>query len=102
MQVSPGIGIARFSNNYVAADISNEAQTSDFQFSIGAGLGLDIGLTDLITITPMINARYFPGVIWDNTFPGIVPDTEIVNPNPESDLLQFSGGIRIGFRLDDW
>ena len=99
IQISPGLTLPNF---YYSADQSNQAGT--IVANIGLGLGLDIGLTDLITISPIIKARYQPTVEWNATFPASSsPD----DPNPsaileaEANILQYFAGLRLGIRLDN-
>ncbi|MEN0004734.1 MAG: autotransporter outer membrane beta-barrel domain-containing protein [Bacteroidota bacterium] len=95
-QLSPGI-------TYIQQEIETIISTlddSELAFSLGAGLGFDIGISDLITITPNAGVRYFFPTNWE--------DLEILNlessdsspPSTESTNLQFHAGIRLGFRFD--
>ncbi len=66
----------------------------DLKFS--GGIGLDIGLSDLITISPFLQYQYYPHVSWHEL--GIPFNKG--NVNVESSLGQFQMGIRIGLRPD--
>lgn len=66
-------------------------------FSIGAGLGFDLGISDLVTITPMVNARFFPNVSLQTLSD---TDTESFLVKETASPLFISGGLRLGFRLD--
>lgn len=102
VQVSPGLSLPRFEYSN-----DNSTQTGDLQANIALGLGLDIGLTDLVTLTPLIRARYQPNVAWNATFPD---PNDLNNPDvfpptmTESDanIWQYFAGLRIGVRLDNW
>ena len=71
----------------------NSATNSELKASIGGGIGFDIGVSDFITLTPMINARYTPQVDGDHLM------TDKVIGDDFSDVFQFFGGINIGLRF---
>lgn len=100
IQVSPGVSLwdVEFGEQFARID------DQQMVFSIGAGGGFDIGITDLLTLTPMATVRYFPevkmeGALLDPSNPNSwpVPNSSIVST--ESPLL-WSVGLRLGFRLD--
>ena len=70
---------------------------TSFGFNIGGGLGIDIGISDLLTITPMYSFNLFHRKRW-----------RFVNfPNGEkpiivssSDNTQHKLTIRLGIRID--
>ena len=70
-------------------------------FLLGFGAGLDIGISDLITLTPSINYFYHFQHKWQNL-------AKMVQPEPHSDDVvensstvgAFSLGLRLGFRFD--
>lgn len=102
IQVSPGLTLPNF---WYSDDEST--QFGELQANIALGLGLDIGLTDILTLTPIIRARYQPGVAWNGTFPD---PQDINNPDvdpirvleSEANIWQYFAGLRLGIRLDDW
>lgn len=91
LQVSPGL-------HYFDGTLTGtgrEASSSTLTYSIGAGLGFDLGLSKYLTITPIAGVRYFPGIEWDaiaEFFPADGP----LFVEEKSSLLQYSAGIRIG------
>jgi hypothetical protein len=91
LQISPGL-------HYFDGSItgSNAAASSNtFTYSIGAGLGFDLGISKYLTITPIAGIRYFPGIQWEaitEFFPADGPQAV----EEKSSLLQYSAGIRIG------
>lgn len=98
LQLSPGYSLFNFDMTDNGTGTSYEAD--DSAFSIGFGLGFDLGLSDFFTLSPMLGARYYPEVSWETlggeqglVFPGEV--------SAESDLLQYQLGLRMGFRLDN-
>lgn len=91
IRVAPGITGIRFNNNDPdLADWPNEF--GNLQPMIALGAGLDIGLSDLITISPIFTANYIPNAKWNGG--GIAP----IN-NPTSDFWQYTAGLRLGLRF---
>lgn len=100
IQISPGLTMPNF--EYTNAQ---ESQTGDIQANIGIGLGLDIGLNDLVTLTPLIRARHQSNVQWNATFPDPNPiSAPDLNPpiiiNQEANIWHYYAGVRLGIRLD--
>lgn len=97
LQLSPGYSLFDFSINNEA--IGEEYTADDAGFNMGLALGLDLGIADVLTITPMIGARYYPSLTWstlgEEAGLGLPEKVE-----SESSLLQYHAGIRLGFRFD--
>ncbi len=107
-RLSPGL---TFLSNTLEAQVagpepagSSPTELADMQsltFSIGAGLGLDIGLSDRLTLTPLAEARYFQKLKWDSLsslWSG--SSTLYTLRHEESNLWQVHVGLRVGLRLD--
>ncbi|MEL7119098.1 MAG: hypothetical protein AAFO07_06645 [Bacteroidota bacterium] len=77
------------------SDAENELRSNDLTFSIGGGIGFDIGFSEFITVTPIAQIRYFPSVIWEGANEFINSINEQVE-DENTTLLQLSAGIRIG------
>jgi hypothetical protein len=96
LQLSPGVSYMEQAVN----DDRTLLESSAFSFSVGAGIGFDIGVSDFFTVTPMVGARYFLPTTWedldtlDTEAPGFTVETN------ESANLQFHAGLRLGFRFD--
>ncbi len=94
VQLSPGVSyFEQRVQRFVSPDRSN-----DLAFSLGAGIGFDIGITDFVTFTPLLGARYYPKVTWESlqTNNGeLIPFRSI-----ESALTQWYAGARLGLRFD--
>ena len=60
---------------------------------LGVGIGLDIGINDLMTITPMIQYRYYPSTSWENFNTG-----DNILPSLESKTTNVLFGVRLGLR----
>ena len=94
LQLSPGV-------SYLDQSITTnelESSTNDISISIGLGVGYDIGVSDLVTITPTLKVRYFPAANWDITEANL---EAISSFEQETAITQLSAGLRIGIRLDD-
>lgn len=89
-QLSPGYALYMPEDSFV--EYENKSG-----FTIGGGIGLDIGLSNLVTITPMAAVRY-----------GLSPYADVfytdVNGQPlgidDPSLTTFQAGLQISFRLD--
>lgn len=91
LQVSPGLHY--FEGSITGPNAS--ASSTTLTYSIGAGLGFDLGFSKYFTITPIAGVRYFPGIQWEaitEFFPADGPQAV----EESSSLLQYSAGIRIG------
>ena len=64
----------------------------NIDFKTSVGLGLDIGISELITISPIVQFQYYPSVSWHEL-------SSEVN-NVESSLQQWQLGLRLGLRPD--
>lgn len=101
VQVSPGLtylqGKVNFEKPIVEAEKSFESDA--LAASVGAGFGLDVGISDFVTLTPMIGLRYFPNAKWKSLSKYV--GSEIFTPiSTESAIWQGSAGVRLGFRFD--
>lgn len=64
-------------------------------FKAGIGMGMDIGLSDLLTITPIISYYFNMGMNWENL---AVTGTQLTDVSASPRQLQFT--LRLGFRPD--
>ena len=85
----------------VGADYSIKAVNGNYtdgniDANFQAGLGLDIGLTDVITITPLIRYKNYPDISWHEMAPLFGVDINNVN----TAVGQLAIGVRVGIRLD--
>ncbi len=86
LRISPGISHHR--SEYTIGDFADNDE--NWNFSIGGALGVDVGISDLLTLTPIVGLRYFPEISW-----------AFEEAENNSSLTQVQAGIRIGFRLDE-
>lgn len=97
IQISPGV-------DYVFNSYKNEGfedTANDIVPSVGIGVGIDFGLNNFLTLTPMVKLHRYFGVEWDglNTY-FEAPQEPISEELNKNDITQFFAGIRIGLRLD--
>lgn len=102
LQLSPGISYL----TQEAQAFNQEAQPFTFEddavaFSIGAAVGLDLGVSDLLTLTPLAGLRYYPSAEWSNLpeFSSGNPEREIVDSR--TSIWQYYAGLRVGLRFDE-
>ncbi len=97
LQLSPG---ATWMRNQVEAE-GQSLDSDEMAFSIAAGLGLDFGLSDLLTITPFAGLRYYLPARWDSLEllqeNGGIKETYL--KSEESSIRQIYAGLRVGVRL---
>jgi hypothetical protein len=86
--VSPGLNWEKYEANTDVIDMNN------FTWSIGSGIGLDIGVNDFITLSPFVGYRYNSNVDW------IELARRIGRTNLEFNYTQVQFGLRIGIRFD--
>lgn len=101
VQISPGLSYMQYELSYneeIAPDKPVELNSEELAFSLGLGAGLDIGVTDLITVTPLLGLRYYPVMNW----PGLsqLPPVNDAVLEEKSPLWQLSAGARVGLRFD--
>lgn len=97
--ISPGYS---FQNFEISPNEGEVQKLDNSTFNIGAGLGLDIGISDVITLTPFGGARYYLSTPWNGHDTVYFVDNSLGRIAPGQDkLLQFFAGIRLGFRFDD-
>ena len=98
LQISPGYSLFNFEIDEGIGGLTFESNTG--AFSIGGGLGFDLGLSDFVTLSPLATLRYYPSVTWEE-----LTDTGILlfpaEVEAESSLLQYNIGLRLGLRLDN-
>lgn len=99
LQLSPGFhyldGAYEIDNSF---DLKKSTM-NDWATHLGIGLGLDIGIMDFITITPIVKYSRFLNASWDGllTFAN-EPTDSIVLGSESSNINRFSAGLHIGIR----
>ena len=90
IQVSPGISY--FTSNFTAENV--DVTDKNFSFGLGLGAGLDIGISDFLTITPIVRFKWLPNASREE----LEMASELSEGDLDTSLSQFYGGVRIGFR----
>lgn len=90
LQLSPGIARHR-------QELPGQPEESYFVPTIGAGIGLDFGVSNLLTLTPIVSLRHTLGSVADVTFTSEQGDV-IGELDPRLTTYQF--GLQATFRLD--
>lgn len=98
-QVSPGI---TYRSDKFELDPAMASSESNWAYSIGVGLGLDIGISDFVTLTPLVAYRYFLPGEWEALQPLADRDQPFTPrvSDSKSEVRQLYTGIRLGFRFD--
>ncbi|MFT4536271.1 MAG: hypothetical protein ACI9P5_003647 [Saprospiraceae bacterium] len=96
INVSPGV---LYNTKEIATELVDPTiKSNQINFKIGLGLGYDIGISNLFTITPMFNYNLAPGLLFNDLQNiGSIPTKP---PVIESSLNQLQFQIRFGFRPD--
>lgn len=94
IHVSPGIGYDQFSMTRNSGKVN---ENSGLRFNVGAGLGMDIGVSDFLTVTPMYTYAVSSGpeYVFDN-FP--FGEKPLLTTSSSSRMHLIS--LRLGWRLD--
>ncbi|MEM1123283.1 MAG: hypothetical protein AAGJ18_22775 [Bacteroidota bacterium] len=97
LQVTPGVSF--FNGKATATEVVSEG--SDTNFSLGLGIGVDIGLSDQITISPLATFNRHFGVTWESLQEDFIAfdGTNNVEGSEVNDITQIFVGLRFGIRL---
>lgn len=95
-RISPGVSY--FTGRLKTAD--DEFYGSEFAFSIGAGVGIDFGISDFVTLSPIAMLRYYPEIKWGSIAGVDAGIKEWEYPEESSPLTQIYLGLRLGIRFD--
>jgi len=96
--ISPGIAYHTLETTIVNDPLGmGSTSINKFAFRIGASVGLDIGITKWITITPYATANFTPGLTWDN----LQNFVDLSKPGDvATKIWQIQPGLRLTFRPD--
>ena len=94
---TPGISgyQAEVLHNPISSQRLDPEKISGVAFKAGVGVGLDLGVSDLLTITPIISYYFHSALNWKNL---AVQETVFMDSSVNPSQLQFT--LRIGFRPD--
>ncbi len=92
--LSPGIAYNLMKMSSTAGSVNDN---NNINYKIGGGVGIDVGVNDMLTITPIYTYNYFSGGDWTfSNFPN--GEKPIVIASSSSTQHQFT--IRVGLRFD--
>jgi len=97
IQLAPGINY--IANSYKEDDVTQKA--SDIAPSVGIGVGVDIGLSDFLTITPMLKYQRYFNVEWEGLNEYFDTDQPISPELNTNHIDQVFAGVKIGLRFDE-
>ncbi len=96
LRLSPGLSL--FQQDFTL--LGETTGDNSLAFSVAGGAGFDFGVADLLTISPLVELRYFPSLTWT----GLAAVNEAPGgfslEGEEGHLLQLMAGLRLGLRLD--
>ncbi len=97
LQLSPGYSLIY--GNVKTTEILYKGRSTNPSLALGAGL--DLGVSERMTITPYAGVRYFPNAIWPGLEEAIARDISIGDrvTHNESPLTLIYAGIRIGVQI---
>ena len=97
VQLSPGF-------SYFMHELASEerkVETTSSAVSMGLALGLDVGVSNILTISPLVGFRYFFGAeLEDITDPELPLIDNLLLQDTGSNISQFYTGLRVGWRFD--
>lgn len=104
IRLAPGFNFLNSSieHSEKPAATSNRVSDGTFLFSVRAGVGIDIGVSDFFTITPLVMGTYSLPYNWlgiGDPKESFVGTPELMGT--EDNALQIFAGIRLGFRFDE-
>ncbi len=73
---------------------TGETTESSGAFVLGVGVGLDVGVHDLLTLTPFLRWNFVPALSWN----ALAPQPQPEPASTESTLQMLQLGLRLGLR----
>ncbi|MBK6949864.1 MAG: hypothetical protein IPH94_19770 [Saprospiraceae bacterium] len=97
LQLSPGFSLLH--GNIQTTEILYKGRSTNLSLALGAGL--DLGVSERLTVTPYAGVRYFPNAIWPGLEEAIARDISIGDrvTHNESPLTQIYAGLRLGLQI---
>ena len=87
VQLAPGFSL--FNNQSTNSAGGESFDGTSYHVGGAVGAGLDIGLSDFFTLTPLARYYLFPSAHWDHA---------LFTLNSDADIHQFFAGLKLGFR----
>lgn len=92
---TPGLGYYTTNTSLSEGNSRSFGEAQGIVFRAGLGVGLDLGVSDLITITPILSYYFHSNMTWEDM---PAPGELLQNSADSPKLLQFT--LRFGFRPD--
>lgn len=96
--LSPGITQMNHNIPRGWGGVSFELKDQNWAPSGALVLGLDLGISELLTVTPHAGWRYFPKTEWPS-LATVVAQSGYLDIDSEGPLHQFHAGLRLGWRI---
>jgi len=98
LQISPGYHY--FRGVYEVTDGSELSKNimNEFVPKLGVGIGVDIGVSDLVTVTPIVKYNRHFNAEWEQLSLTVSDDPLLDTPPDISSINQFTYGLHIGIR----
>lgn len=100
LQLSPGISFFQYTIEQLSEAPRLQVDESHLAYSMGIGAGIDIGLSDIITLTPVAGFRYYLPSEWEGLDLAVPLEEPATPPSTESSIRQIRAGLRLGIRFD--
>jgi hypothetical protein len=97
LQISPGVNYHNYLFTETTFPESRLIKDDNFSYSLAGGAGIDIGVSEHLTITPYFRARYH----FDTEIEGYIADIPIPEQTDNFSMWQMNVGLRIGVQLTD-
>lgn len=77
------------------------SEGSGLNFKLGLGMGVDIGISDYITISPIIKYNRYFNANWEGLSDkiAIFNQSDVSTGNDKTGISQFYGGVRLGIKF---
>ncbi len=103
IEVSPGIAYQSLQRNFIVSDVAGgeleptDIGSSNLLWKLSAGVGLDIGISEQLTITPMLTISMLSDAEWEglNRYAYSQPTTLEID-----DFSYLGAGIRLAYKPD--
>lgn len=96
LQLSPGVS---YMENSIEGNRGGPVKSTSIAPSAGIAAGMDFGVSDLLTISPVAGFRFFPGSEWE-TLPSSAQDLNLDPLSEKSSVSRLHAGIRLGWRFN--
>lgn len=93
LEIAPGAILVKNKTSFLPGSGSASREGSELAFGGSIGVGLDLGISDLITVTPIARFHYYPNYNWNYS---------LHIANAEADLRQLFLGVRLRLHFKEF